>query len=178
MTLELSEIPGGSWKMESEQSWRSGYIVSDRKSERARRSRKTGGFVTRRSFRQSTTQRGFWVQLIPFGLESDAQTAVPLTFSTASANPNFKGVLNQTEQVSVHVGGVQHVVAEERSSTLNPEGPSNTKYVAGSVSHVVFAFACYEHGAGWAWDEVASLAEIQANKIAEALSGGTNEFDS
>jgi hypothetical protein len=174
MTLEPQELPGGDWKMISEHYWRSGTIVPNPKSEVAQRSRKAGGFVTRRSFRQSATGRGFWVQVGPYGLVGDAEAAVPRLFAMAPKNPNFKGTATEVMEAVVHLREVQHTFAEERASTGSPKGPSNTKLVAGNVSHVVFAFACYEYGAGWPWDDVVLLAEMQADKIRSKLSDVAN----
>jgi hypothetical protein len=175
--LDLPDLPVGDWTMIGEQIWRSGYLVPHWGAEVPKRSRKAGGFATRRSYRQTTRPRGFWVQIAPYGLPSDAEAAVPRLLSMAYKNPKFSGTATEVREAAVEIRGVGQTFAEERSSTGSPEGPSNTKYVVGSISHIVFMFACYELGTGWSWDEVISIAEIQAEKIKVSLSEFSDHGD-
>lgn len=167
--LDVADLPGNDWTTTSEKSWRSGSLATDQRSEVAKRSLKTGGFVAWRSFRQTSTGRGFWVQVGPYGREEDATAAVPNLFASALANQNFKGTETEVREASVQIRGVSNAYAEERNSTGSPHGPSNTKYVSGSVYNFVFAFACYEYGTGWPWDEVALFAQIQSEKVRDQL---------
>ena len=82
---------------------------------------------------------------------------------------NFQGKVTEIKEANVTIRGTARTFAEERVSAGSRKGPSNTKYVVGSISNVVFLLACYEYGHGWPWDDVVQFAEIQAEKINSAL---------
>jgi hypothetical protein len=170
MLLEPTEIPGTDWGITSERSWRSGYIVPHWNSDVARRSRRSGGFASWRSFKQGNTPLGFWSQVSPYGLREDAETAVPRLLSMAYKNPRFKGTEIQEMKVdNLDIPGVEGAYVVERVARGSSKGPSDSKYVVANVAHVVFLLAFYAYGNGWPWNEVSRVAALQAEKIRSVL---------
>ena len=173
MSLDLPDLPGGAWVLKSQMSWRSGYVVPNWKSDVARRSRGTGGFIVWRSFRQTDSPLTLWAQVGPYATREDADDAVPRLLLMGQRNPRFAGTVADEKVIEdFHIPdvGITHVV--DRSATGSSKGPSNSKYVMGSVDHIIFMIAFSAYGDGWPWSDVSLISSLQVNKIRQVLGQG------
>ena len=107
---------------------------------------------------------------IPLVSAEDARSMLPDLETLLLSNPRAK----------VAVTGARRIEPQEASevadypfvyeqSTIGEHGPSAARYVAGTVDQVVFVVACAEFGKGWQWNEVASVAGSQAQKVRRVL---------
>jgi hypothetical protein len=163
MVLDLADISGLDWTIQSQFSWRSGLVRNS--SERDKRARKAGLFIAVRAFKTNVPGKGVWVEVMPFVSQEDAEASVSKLFATARRNPKSEVTTIEIKVIDdLEVPGVRNTFVQE-ASTTGEIGNGAERSIAGSVDNIAFIVSCYYPGNEWPWGEVNSLATLQAEKI-------------
>ena len=171
MLLERNELPGDTWKMRDQRSFRIG-IFGD-KNEVAQRARRAGRFFAIRSFEQDVSERWLWVEVIPYTSSSDAESRVPHLRDTLIPNSLARVRVTRERDVDpLKVPDVADYPFAFEQLTHGELGPGTSRYLGGRVENVIFVIACSGSGEGWTWTEVASIASLQKIKVSTVLASG------
>jgi hypothetical protein len=172
MRIDVQELPNAGWKIVDQLCVRSGFITPQWSSEVSKRARRTGEFSARRQFEHETPRQELWLQTVPYGSRDDASDAVPRLMSKLVANPSFKGkVVDELENQSISIPGVDTIYAVERWSTGTRYGSLSTRYIIGNVGHIEFVVVYGDWSNTLSWEDVTNVATIQANKILGVATG-------
>jgi hypothetical protein len=159
-----SDLPGGSWRVLDQKTWRTGAWGSI-SSDEGQRAHQIGTYSSIRTFVQGEFPRWFYVLVIPCASASDAISAIPLAKSRMS-NHRSSDVKIIEEHIAREVQIDEmpdSLIFEQR--TVGRLGPGIARYVAGNVDEVAFVICCSSLEDGWPWDEVAELAMRQTATI-------------
>ena len=79
-------------------------------------------------------------------------------------NPRANDTLLSEHDLDGQALGLEfHWVFEQVTSST--EGTTTTRLVGDAVESVLFVVCCSASDAGWDWDDVSTLAQVQASKI-------------
>lgn len=169
LLLSIQDLPGDGWRQTDQSGWRSGVDV--RRTPGGRRAYKTGAFVALRHFWQKSPSRALWVQLLPYATADDAldyvrkfrSTLIPRNHGVGRRNP---GLVRLEEKIvdGLILPGAENAVALE---TLYARGDRRgcQRTICAKVGNVPFVTSGSAWGDGWDWDELITLASMQANRI-------------
>jgi hypothetical protein len=170
MLLESSELPSDSWKILDERKLRIGF--SGHLNEATRRARHAGRFLAIRSFEHLDRSRWLWVEVIPLVSEEDAQSMLCDLESRFLPNPRAKTKIIGSRKLDTKVvPDISHYPFAYEQSGVNKQVLVTTRYLAGTIYHVIFIVACTAFDGGWRWSQVASVARLQEQKVERILHG-------
>jgi hypothetical protein len=173
MLLDVGDLPTGNWRILGDRRWRTGAMGE--RGELAERARKAGSFTAWRSFRLEANRKGFWTEVISYANKSDAEAAVPLHRASLVKNPKFKGTVTEDRVFDdFSIPGVSVSMVSERSNVTD-QGLGSTRFAAGCVGRTYFVVACSQRGSYWSWEEVSSIAALQADKIRKFVGASDTE---
>lgn len=163
MLLTEAELPGSGWRTLGQAAFRLG--MSRRLGQISRRARKSGEFSALRRFRQDDPGRGLFVQVGPYGSESDAQQALALA-GTSDGGWTWPGVerLHVRAVDNLDVPELDDVLAWEHR-TRRAELIGYQRFVTGRVGRVVVAVSGSAPEPGWSWEDLIPIATAQAQKV-------------
>ena len=168
MLLETSQLPGAGWAVLDQRSWRTGF--TSKTGEAARRARRARRFSAIRSFELAAESRWVWVEVMPFATAADAEAVLPRLPTLIVSNPRAKVTVTGERRLGPdEVADMAEYPFVYEQATSGEQGPSASRYAAGTVGHVVFIVATSEYGEGWAWAEVASVAEPLVARIRNVI---------
>jgi hypothetical protein len=166
MLLGVVDLAGSGWEMLEELTWRTGAIGSP--TEGARRAGRAGSVTAWRSFEQAPS-RWLWAEIIPYTSSGDAESAIPHLRPSFLPNPQTEVTVTAERTIGDQVvAGVTAPLVFEQT-TAGSQGPSASRYVAGTVDRVVLIVACSGYADAWSWSDVVALAASQADKIRATL---------
>jgi hypothetical protein len=167
--LTAKDLPGNGWRFLDEHTWRFSAYPHHGTGEVFDRASAHGGFVAWRSFEQTETHSGLWIQLVPYGRISDAESQVPKNSSIGVRSETFEGSVGEERPVVGYLTpGVDHAVLFEVPT--NNEGVAGiSRYLCGNVENVVLVVAGTALGDGIPWEQMVSIAALQAERIWEHL---------
>lgn len=163
MLLTDSELPGAGWRTLGQASFRMG--MSGQLGAVSRRARKSGEFSALRRFRQDDPGRGLFVQVGPYGSDSDAHEAVELA-GTSVGGWTWPGVerIKVRKIDDLHVPQLDDVRAWEHR-TRRGELTGYQRFISGRIGRVVVAVSGSAPDPGWPWEELIPIATTQAAKV-------------
>jgi hypothetical protein len=163
MLVDSTELPGRSWRMLDERTWRTGVIGSSE--EEATRAREIGSVTAWRSYENIEYSWSLWMQVIPFVNVEDAMKAVPKVAENLLKNNRSQVVVTDQRFVDGgEINGVNTILRIEQL-TSSDVGTGSVKYFAGNVGEVMFALGTAMRMEFIDWGRVDELAIIQASKI-------------
>jgi hypothetical protein len=151
--------------MAQERTWVTGEL--DPGSEKSKRARRAGVVTAWRSFEQAATGRSAWVEVVPYATAEDAE------LSLLQSPRYFVGTTSPEEQVVAegvvedrHLPGIPNAWIYEKS-VGGAHGLRLTRYVAGTIGHILFITSCSGDEDQWRLDELLALATTQAQRVRE-----------
>lgn len=169
LLVESGDLPGVTWEMTRDSVWRTG-AWGFKRSEAGRRAHRMGAFSAARGFVQKEAKRTLWVEVMIFGCEEDAKGMVPTLEKRLQVNPNAPVKLIAERKFEEHeLPGVAYPWVYEQLTTGAPGGASATRFVGESIDRIVFLAACSGYVGSWPWEEVTTVASLQAEKIRREL---------
>ena len=167
MLLVPSNLPGPGWKVSRERTWPTGQL--DAESEKSRRAVGAGAVTAWRSFEQTGAARSAWFEVVPYATAADA------SLSLRQAPKYFEGTDDPDERVVAQgfvEGRVLPGLADAwilEKSLAGPTGGRVSRFVAGTVGHVLSIASSSGPEGTWEMDDLVGLALRQAERIRSAL---------
>jgi hypothetical protein len=161
--IEASDLPGEGWKTLGTTSRRIG--VAGRRDELEIRARRAGCCIAARSFEQGSGLWGAQAHVSTYASVDDAELVV--ADMPARLRPNPRAEVRPTggqEIGGIAVPGLERVSAYEDTS-ISAAGTGASRYIAGNIDEVVFIFGCGGRASALPWDQLISIAEVQADRI-------------
>ena len=167
MLLVPSDLPGPGWEVSQERTWPTGELDPD--SEKSRRAVRAGSITAWRSLEQTGVGRSAWFEVVPYATAADA------CVSLRQAPRYFEGTDDPGQQVVAqrfvedrNLPGMADAWIYEKSLS-GPSGDRLSRFVAGTVGHVLSIASCSGREGMWQLDEMVALALRQAERIRGAL---------
>jgi hypothetical protein len=172
MLLKPDELPGAGWKKLDQRAWRTGFFPNP--SEAARRARDVESVSAIRSFEQANS-RWVWIEVIPFVSAPDAESMLPTLPALFVSNPRAKVTVTTERRLDPHEApDVASYPFVYEQSTVGQRGAGVSRYVAGTVGHIVFIVAFSALSADVSWADVAAVAAAQTSKISKAAESSSS----
>ena len=166
--LKTKDLPGGGWRYLGEWTWSFSAYPYHGHGEMFDRVSAHRGLIAWRSFSKRETHGEIWIQLLPYVTRSDAESQIPKDSSMFARNKAFEGSVSEDRPVEYSVQGIDHAVLFEVRK-WNERGNGMSRYVCGNVENVVVVVAGTADGEGIPWDQMVSIAALQAERIREHL---------
>jgi hypothetical protein len=168
LLLDISDLPGQGWKLNTFQTLRAGIVGKvDDIAKRARQARCVAVWGT---FTNKSTRKKILIQITPAAspIDADARTA---TFEQRNIEgiARFPIIGNTRVEPSLDMLGVGHVPGIEYEIVSGKSSGRNHKRVGGNVGNVVYSISCSGFRGGWSWEEVLQVADSQRRKL---MNGG------
>jgi hypothetical protein len=159
--LSDDDLPGETWGMVDERTWRTGVTASTPWGDRAR---EAGSVSAWRSFLDQAKRREVWLEVMPLASAADARTALrgigDLTLR------NLRATVRVVDESDIDIEpfvGASAVWAHEYH-TVGPGGHAASLMLAGAVENFV-VIVCASGQPGWDWPSVSDLAALQAPRL-------------
>ena len=158
MLLGVPDLPGKGWKQ-----------LAQRDSRSVRSplplGRKVRYVAAQRKFRQEEPPQGLHVELLVFDGAADAERRIQ-SFRTSYVRYPGVTTLVEREVEGIAVPGVDGPYLWERENVRgNHRGFARS--IAGRVNNVALIVIGSADGEGWSWEQLATIAGLQASKIRE-----------
>jgi len=163
--LGPADLPGGPWRVRDQRTWRTGEIGP--RTAWGQRARQAGSVTAWRGFRDKTTRRGIWIQVIPLASAEDARSVLAEAGERVLRNPRGRGRLVSERDVTVEpFPGASAVWAREQH-VEDRDGPATVLLLAGTVRHHV-VIVCLGGRPAFDWPSASELAALQAARLETA----------
>jgi hypothetical protein len=181
MILRLDELPGKGWSLGLDRTWRAGewrglpletkdeYLERRvHEKESVTRAREAGGVVAYRIALLRNPLREIVTQVSPYVSTEDALASIEDSIESSRNKPSSQITLVHEERVHDQLPNDLSAVFLERDQMHNGE-PCKVRTIIGTVGTVQYSVGCSEHGEGWDWPFVKSVAALQRDKIDKSL---------
>jgi hypothetical protein len=167
MLLVPSDLPGPGWEVSRERTWPTGELDPD--SEKSRRAVRAGAITAWRSFEQAGAARSAWFEVVPYATAADASLSLrqaPRYFE-GTDDPGQRVVAQRFVEDRVLPGMADAWIFEK--SLSGPSGDRLSRFVAGTVGHVLSIASSSGREGTWQLDDLVGLALRQAERVRGAL---------
>jgi hypothetical protein len=160
--LSGRDLPGGSWHVVDERTWRTG--VTGPSTPWGERARQMGSVTAWRSFRDTASSRWAWLQLTPLASAQDAGEALAGVSDRGLANLGARVRLVSESDVPIEPFPAASAVWAREQHTDGRDGPGLVLMLAAAVGGWLMVM-CLSGSPDWDWQSAAELAEVQAERL-------------
>jgi len=167
MLLQPDDLPGETWRVLDERTWRTGSV--GQQSDWARRARGAKSITAWRSFEQVGAQRWLWCEVVPLVSPEDAVAALSAVPDMTLRNQHAKVRITGRRDVAMPPPpGSDHAWAREET-TEGPHGVGTALYLAWPYHRVLNVIACSGGHDRWNWPQVQALGATQTARVEAVL---------
>jgi hypothetical protein len=118
-----------------------------------------------RSFERDSGLWGVQAWISMYASVGDAESVVADMTARLRPNPRAEARVTGTQEIEgLTVPGVARVWVHENTN-ISAAGTGASRYIAGNIDEVAFGFGCGGRTSAVPWDDVISIAKIQADRI-------------